>query len=62
MLYPSRNSGIEYSGIRTWPYMIRFLNRVMNPIVRITHKEQLTDLLVTYDVSMKTVSYIIWDN
>ncbi|KAF3422717.1 hypothetical protein E2986_01980 [Frieseomelitta varia] len=50
MLYPSRDSGIEYRGIRTWPYMIKFLNTVMNPIVRITHKEQLTDLRVNYDI------------
>ncbi|XP_076752476.1 thioredoxin domain-containing protein 11 isoform X2 [Xylocopa sonorina] len=49
MLYPSRDSGVEYRGIRTWPYMIRFLNTVMNPIVRITHKEQLTYLLMNYD-------------
>lgn len=52
MLYPSRDSGIEYRGIRTWSYMIKFLNTVMNPIVRITHKEQLTDLRVNYDVSI----------
>lgn len=49
MLYTSRDSAIEYSGIRTWSYMIKFLNTVMNPIVRITHKEQLTDLRVNYD-------------
>lgn len=52
MLYPSRDSGIEYRGIRTWSYMIKFLNTVMNPIVRITHKEQLTDLRVNYNVSI----------
>ncbi|XP_014489487.1 PREDICTED: thioredoxin domain-containing protein 11 [Dinoponera quadriceps] len=49
MLYPSRNPGINYRGIRTAPYMIRFLDAVMNPIVRIIHKEQLMELLVTYD-------------
>ncbi|CAK9802194.1 Thioredoxin domain-containing protein 11 [Anthophora plagiata] len=49
MLYPSRDFGIEYRGIHTWPYMIRFLNTVMNPIIRITHKDQLTELLVNYD-------------
>ncbi|XP_043258314.1 thioredoxin domain-containing protein 11 isoform X1 [Colletes gigas] len=49
MLYPSRDSGIEYRGIRTWPYMIRFLNAVMNPIVRITHTKQLIELFVNYD-------------
>ncbi|XP_017881600.1 thioredoxin domain-containing protein 11 [Ceratina calcarata] len=49
MLYPSKKSGVEYRGIRTWPYMIKFLNTVMNPIVRITHKEQLMNLLVNYD-------------
>ena len=49
MLYPSRDSGIQYRGIRTWPYMARFLNAVMNPVIRITHKEQLVELLVNYD-------------
>ncbi|XP_036142667.1 thioredoxin domain-containing protein 11 isoform X2 [Monomorium pharaonis] len=49
MLYPSRDSGINYRGIRTAPYMIRFLDALMNPIIRITHKEQLMELLVTYD-------------
>ncbi|KAL0119644.1 hypothetical protein PUN28_007820 [Cardiocondyla obscurior] len=49
MLYPSRDSGIYYRGIRTAPYMIRFLDALVNPIVRITHKEQLMELLVDYD-------------
>lgn len=49
MLYPSRDSGINYRGIRTAPYMIRFLDALMNPIVRITYKEQLMELLVAYD-------------
>ncbi|XP_076235229.1 thioredoxin domain-containing protein 11 [Calliopsis andreniformis] len=49
MLYPSRDSGIQYRGIRTFPYMIRFLHAVMNPIVRITHTEHLMELLVNYD-------------
>ncbi|KYN11957.1 PREDICTED: thioredoxin domain-containing protein 11 isoform X1 [Trachymyrmex cornetzi] len=49
MLYPSRDSGINYRGIRTAPYMIRFLDAFMNPIIRITHKEQLMELLVAYD-------------
>lgn len=52
MLYPSGDSGIDYRGIRTAPYMIRFLDAIMNPIVRITHKEQLMELLVNYDVSV----------
>lgn len=52
MLYPSRDSGINYRGIRTAPYMIRFLDSLINPIVRITHKDQLVELLVTYDVSL----------
>ena len=52
MLYPSRDSGINYRGIRTAPYMIRFLDAFMNPIIRITHKEQLMELLVAYDVSI----------
>ncbi|EFN74628.1 Thioredoxin domain-containing protein 11 [Camponotus floridanus] len=49
MLYPSRESGINYRGIRTAPYMINFLDALMNPIIRITHKEQLTELLITND-------------
>ncbi|XP_071574071.1 thioredoxin domain-containing protein 11 isoform X2 [Temnothorax nylanderi] len=49
MLYPSRDSGINYRGIRTAPYMIRFLDALMNPIIRIIHKEQLMELLVAYD-------------
>ena len=53
MLYPSRDSGIQYRGIRNASYMIRFLHNVMNPIVRITRTEQLMELLVNYDVSIK---------
>lgn len=53
MLYPSRDSGINYRGIRTAPYMIRFLDALMNPIIRITYKEELMELLVAYDVSNK---------
>ncbi|CAL1678301.1 unnamed protein product [Lasius platythorax] len=49
MLYPARESGINYRGIRTAPYMINFLDALMNPIVRITHKEQLTELLIAND-------------
>ncbi|EZA61446.1 hypothetical protein DMN91_003951 [Ooceraea biroi] len=49
MLYPARDSGINYRGIRTAPYMIRFLDALMNPIIRITHKEQLMELLIAYD-------------
>lgn len=37
--------------------MIRFLNALMNPIVRIMHKEQLMELLVTYDVSVKLIIF-----
>lgn len=57
MLYPSRDSGINYRGIRTAPYMISFLDAIMNPIVRIIHKEQLMELLVTYDVSINATIY-----
>lgn len=62
MLYPSRDSGINYRGIRTAPYMIRFLDAIMNPIIRIIHKEQLMELLVTYDVSAnrKIENYCFW--
>ncbi|XP_020280773.1 thioredoxin domain-containing protein 11 isoform X2 [Pseudomyrmex gracilis] len=49
MLYPSRDSGIDYRGIRTAPYMIRFLDSLINPIVRITYKEELRELLIAHD-------------
>ncbi|XP_066601366.1 thioredoxin domain-containing protein 11-like isoform X2 [Prorops nasuta] len=49
MLYPSSDSGIQYRGIQTAPYMIRFLDAFINPLVRITSKEQLIDLFVYYD-------------
>ncbi|XP_076655779.1 thioredoxin domain-containing protein 11 isoform X2 [Halictus rubicundus] len=49
MLYPPIEFGIQYTGIRTSQYMIRFLNAAMNPIVRVTHPDQLMDLLVNYD-------------
>nr|XP_031832989.1 thioredoxin domain-containing protein 11 [Nomia melanderi] len=49
ILYPSRESGLTYKGIRTSQYMIGFLHAVMNPIVRITHPDQLMDLTVNYD-------------
>ncbi|XP_046835682.1 thioredoxin domain-containing protein 11 [Vespa crabro] len=49
ILYPARDSGIQYRGIRTAPYMIRFLHAFINPIIRITNKEYVKQLLVTYD-------------
>ncbi|XP_051156693.1 thioredoxin domain-containing protein 11 [Leptopilina boulardi] len=49
MLYPSRHSGIPYKGIRTAPYMIQFLDSVMKPIIRITDKIQLDNLLLEKD-------------
>ncbi|KAG7210429.1 hypothetical protein KM043_011961 [Ampulex compressa] len=49
MLYPARDSGIQYRGIRTFPYMIRFLSAVMNPIVRIHTNEQAKELLRKHD-------------
>lgn len=58
MLYLSRDSGISYRGIRTAPYMIRFLDAFINPIVRIMHKEQLMELLVSYDVGILTANSI----
>ncbi|KAK2582439.1 hypothetical protein KPH14_004749 [Odynerus spinipes] len=49
ILYVSRDSGIQYRGIRTAPYMMRFLHAFINPIIRITNKEHVKQLLVTYD-------------
>ncbi|XP_043492101.1 thioredoxin domain-containing protein 11 [Polistes fuscatus] len=49
ILYPARDSGIQYRGIRTAPYMIRFLHAFINPIIRITNKKSIKQLLVTYD-------------
>lgn len=52
ILYPSREPGLTYKGIRTSQYMIGFLHAVMNPIVRITHPDQLMELTVNYDVNI----------
>ncbi|XP_015521160.1 thioredoxin domain-containing protein 11 [Neodiprion pinetum] len=49
MLYPRRGPGVQYRGIRTAPYMIRFLHAFMNPIFRITDRNQLLNLIVDYD-------------
>ena len=53
MLYPSRESGVQYKGIRSAPYIIRFINIFMNPIKRVTTDEQLMQLLKSYDVSTR---------
>lgn len=53
MIYPTRDSGIQYKGLRTAPYMIRFLNSFLNPIIRINNDEDVTELLLDYDVSTK---------
>ncbi|XP_015608172.1 thioredoxin domain-containing protein 11 isoform X2 [Cephus cinctus] len=49
MVYPSKGLGVQYKGIRSALYMIRFLDAFMNPIHRITKEEEIADLLTTYD-------------
>ncbi|XP_043282254.1 thioredoxin domain-containing protein 11 [Venturia canescens] len=49
ILYPSRDTPIEYRGINTAPYMIRFLESFIHPINRITKREELAQLLVESD-------------
>lgn len=50
MLYPLRDPGVQYKGILSAPYIIRFIDAVMNPVFRITNKRQLVQLLIDYDV------------
>ncbi|XP_011502270.1 PREDICTED: thioredoxin domain-containing protein 11 [Ceratosolen solmsi marchali] len=52
MIYPSRESGIQYKGIKSAAYMIRFIHSFMNPITRITSNVQLMELLKSYDAVM----------
>ncbi|OXU20522.1 hypothetical protein TSAR_015773 [Trichomalopsis sarcophagae] len=52
MLYPSRESGVQYKGIRSAPYMIRFIHKFMNPIIRVNSDEELMKLLKSYDAVM----------
>lgn len=51
MLYPSRESGVQYKGIRSAPYMIRFIRKFMNPIIRVNSDKELMKLIKSYDVS-----------
>ncbi|KAJ8665286.1 hypothetical protein QAD02_006948 [Eretmocerus hayati] len=52
MLYPSKESGIQYRGVLNAPYMIRFIKTFMNPVVRVDSDEQLMEVLTTYDAVM----------
>lgn len=53
MVYPSKDSGIQYKGIKTAPYMISFMQAFMNPIKRVSQDSELMNLLKSYDVSIK---------
>ena len=57
-MYPSRESGVQYKGIKTAPYMIRFIHNFMNPIIRVTNDAQLMNLLSSYDVSFEFFTMI----
>lgn len=61
MLYPSRESGIQYKGIRSAPYMIRFISTFMNPIKRINNDEQVVELLKSYDVGKILIFFLKLD-
>lgn len=51
MLYFWRESGVQYKGIQTAPYMIRFIRTFMNPIKRVHSDEQIMGHLKSHDVS-----------
>ncbi|XP_058796273.1 thioredoxin domain-containing protein 11 [Phymastichus coffea] len=52
MVYPSKESGVQYKGIKSAPYMIRFLHDFMNPIKRVIHDYELLNILKSYDAVM----------
>lgn len=35
MAYPSHGRGIQYKGIRTSEHMVKFLNNIIHPVIRI---------------------------
>ncbi|XP_014215524.1 thioredoxin domain-containing protein 11 [Copidosoma floridanum] len=52
MFYPSKESGVQYRGIRTAPYMILFIHNFLNPIKRVSSDNELMDLLRSHDAVM----------
>lgn len=47
--YPAHSRGILYSGPRTTHHMMRFLNNVMKPLLRVTDQQEINLLLSYYD-------------
>lgn len=50
MMYPPRDSGVQYRGILSAPYMIHFLSNFLNPITRVNSEQDLIQLLANHDV------------
>ncbi|XP_015111249.1 thioredoxin domain-containing protein 11 [Diachasma alloeum] len=50
ILYPLRGTGVQYRGIPTAPYMLRFLANYLHPLSRISTQEDLTRLLIPHEL------------
>ncbi|XP_063995594.1 thioredoxin domain-containing protein 11 [Diachasmimorpha longicaudata] len=50
ILYPLRGTGVQYRGISTAPYMMRFLDNYLHPLTRISSQEELTPLLIANEI------------
>ncbi|XP_014234025.1 thioredoxin domain-containing protein 11 [Trichogramma pretiosum] len=59
MMYPAKESGIQYKGVRSAPYMIRFIHNFMNPIIRVSKDDEIMELLKSYDAVM--IGYFRFD-
>ncbi|KAF7993076.1 hypothetical protein HCN44_005857 [Aphidius gifuensis] len=46
VVYPSKGPGVQYKGINTAPYIIRYLDGFLNPIRRISTTKDLSNLLL----------------
>ncbi|XP_034935318.1 thioredoxin domain-containing protein 11 [Chelonus insularis] len=49
ILYPKKEPGIQYNGIHEAPYIMRFLEGFLNPIKKISSKQDLIELLIEND-------------
>lgn len=47
--YPAHGRGVLYSGPRTAPHMMRFLNSMMKPIIRVSDPQEINLLMSSYD-------------
>lgn len=52
MAYPAHGRGIQYKGPRTAHHMMKFLQLVMQPFVRITDTREIGKYRAHYDVSI----------